>query len=149
MPEGTAAGSASVKVTNQSGVSTSGAAAVGVVGPGFFTANSNGQGVVAANALRVKADDSQSYEPVSQYDAAQKKFVPVPIDLGPATEKVYLILYGTGLRHRSSLSAVTVTIGGLNAEVSYAGAQGYYVGLDQVNVLIPGAWRVGERSMLC
>jgi uncharacterized protein (TIGR03437 family) len=137
MPEGTAAGNASVKVTNQSGVSTSGAVAIGAVGPGLFTANANGQGAPAANAVRVKADNSQIYEVVAEYDASQKKFVPVPIDLGPATEKVYLILYATGLRHRSTLSAVTVTIGGVSAEVSYAGPQGYYVGLDQVNVLIP------------
>jgi hypothetical protein len=27
----------------------------------------------------------------------------VPIDLGPATDQVFLILYGTGLRHQSNV----------------------------------------------
>jgi uncharacterized protein (TIGR03437 family) len=35
------------------------------------------------------------------------------------------------------LSNVTATIGGMNALVGYAGAQGGFVALDQVNALIP------------
>jgi uncharacterized protein (TIGR03437 family) len=47
------------------------------------------------------------------------------------------VLFGTGLRNRSSQSAVTVTIGGVNSEVLYAGAQGDLVGLDQLNLRLP------------
>ncbi len=64
---------------------------------------------------------------------------PDPIDLGPDTDQVFLILYGTGLHLRGSLSGVAVQVGGLDASVQYAGQQGYYVGLDQVNVLLPRA----------
>ena len=53
------------------------------------------------------------------------------------TDRVYLILYATGLRQRSS--PATVRIGGIEAEVTYAGAQGEFPGLDQINVLIPRA----------
>ena len=35
------------------------------------------------------------------------------------------------------LSAVKVSLGGTSAEVQYAGAQGGFVGLDQLNVLVP------------
>jgi hypothetical protein len=42
--------------------------------------------------LRIKADGSQSYEPVAQFDTAQKDFVPPPLDLGPETNQVYLVL---------------------------------------------------------
>jgi uncharacterized protein (TIGR03437 family) len=49
----------------------------------------------------------------------------------------YVILYGTGIRNRTSLSAVSATIGGVNARVEYAGAQGQFVGLDQVNLAVP------------
>jgi hypothetical protein len=49
----------------------------------------------------------------------------------------YLILYGTGIRNRSSLANVTATINGVNATVVYAGPQSQYPGLDQVNVAIP------------
>jgi uncharacterized protein (TIGR03437 family) len=61
----------------------------------------------------------------------------VPLDLGPAGEQVILILYGTGIRFRSALTAVTAKLGGVDAQVSFAGAQGSLVGLDQVNALIP------------
>lgn len=85
----------------------------------------------------MNADNSQIYEPVVDYDAAQKKFVVRPINLGSEAEQVFLILYGTGIRSRSSLSDVIVTISGINTEVLFAGAQGDLVGLDQINVKIP------------
>ena len=59
-----------------------------------------------------------------------------PIDLGPASTTVYLEFYGTGIRGRTGLSGVTVTLGGTALQVTYAGAQGTYAGLDQVNVLL-------------
>jgi uncharacterized protein (TIGR03437 family) len=49
----------------------------------------------------------------------------------------YLILYGTGIRNRSSLAGVSATVGGLPAQVIYAGPQSEYPGLDQVNVVLP------------
>jgi uncharacterized protein (TIGR03437 family) len=42
-----------------------------------------------------------------------------------------------GFRHRSSLANVTATIGGAAAEVSYAGPQGSFIGLDQANIRVP------------
>jgi uncharacterized protein (TIGR03437 family) len=60
-----------------------------------------------------------------------------PIAFGDPGDKVYLVLYGTDIRDRSSLSAVSATVGGSSAVVEYAGAQGNLVGLDQANVLIP------------
>jgi uncharacterized protein (TIGR03437 family) len=137
VPPGTVTGVASMTVTNGNGSSIGGYAQIDTVAPGMFTANQNGRGVPSAQALRVKGDGSQTYEQVSRYDQSQGKFVPVPIDLGPATDRVFLILYGTGVRFRSSLSAVNAQVGGVNAQVSYAGAQGYFVGLDQVNILLP------------
>src|SRR5262249_46888894 len=107
------------------------------VAPGLFTANASGQGVAAAVVLRVKENGTQSYEPVAQLDPAQNRLVPVPIDLGPATDQLFLILYGTGIRFRSSLATTTATIGGAVSEVLYAGTAEGYVGLDQVNLHIP------------
>ena len=72
-----------------------------------------------------------------RFDTTQSKFVAVPIDLGVATDQVFLILYGTGLRYRSALSNAAVKIGGTDAQVGFAGAQGSLVGLDQINALIP------------
>ena len=64
-----------------------------------------------------------------------------PIDLGPDlgsnSDQVFLVLYGTGFRFRSSLANVTARIGGEVATVHFAGAQGDFAGLDQVNIQIP------------
>ncbi len=137
MPPGTAVGTATVTVTSGSGKVSVGASRIDTVAPGLFVANANGQGVAAAVALRVKADGSRSYEPIALFDAAQNKFITRPLDLGPSGEQVYLLLFGTGIRHRSSLTSVIATIGGAYADVSFAGAQPDFVGVDQVNVLVP------------
>jgi uncharacterized protein (TIGR03437 family) len=59
----------------------------------------------------------------------------VPIDV---TATPNLILYGTGIRGAAQ-SAVAVRIGNVTAPLAYAGAQGTYAGLDQVNVTLPAA----------
>jgi uncharacterized protein (TIGR03437 family) len=137
IPSGTASGAATVTITSGDGTVSTGLAIIKAVAPSLFAANSDGQGVAAAVAVRVKADGSQQIEPVAQFDAAQNKFVARPLDLGPETEQVFLILFGTGIRQRSSLSAVIATIGGAYAEVSFAGASPDFVGLDQINVRVP------------
>ena len=107
------------------------------VAAGLFAANSDGQGPPAGYAIRVKADGAQVNEPITRFDPAQNKFVLTPLDLGPSGEQVFLVLFGTGFRAVSSLSAVSVKIGGDNAQVLYAGTQGGFVGLDQMNLLVP------------
>ncbi len=137
VPAGTAGGQATVTITSGDGAASAGNVQVDPVAPGFFSANANGQGIAAAVVLRVKADNSQNYEPIANYDNNQMKFVPAPIDLGPETDQLFLVLYGTGIRNRSALTAVTATIGGEVAEVLYAGVQPDFIGLDQVTLRIP------------
>jgi len=137
IPSGTANGPAAITVTSGDGSVSTGAVTIAAVAPGLFTANASGQGLAAAVVLRVKENGSQIFEPVAQFDAAQGRVVPVPIDLGPSTDQLFLILYGTGMRFRSSLLASTATIGGVPSEVLYVGQAEGYVGLDQGNVRIP------------
>jgi uncharacterized protein (TIGR03437 family) len=137
IPPNTAAGNATVTITSWSGAVSRGTVQITQVAPGLFTANASGRGVAAAVVERVRANGTRSTEPVAQFDQAQNQFVPVPIDLGPADDQVFLVLFGTGFRFRTALSAVTATIGGTAAEVSFAGAQGGFVGLDQANLRIP------------
>jgi uncharacterized protein (TIGR03437 family) len=109
------------------------------VAPGLFTANQDGKGAPAGFAIHVKPNGEQMRESLYQFDAATMKQVPTPIDLGPENEFVILELYGTGIRGRSALSAVSVTIGGVSAPVEYADKHPVFTGLDQVNVRVPRA----------
>ena len=97
--------------------------------------------------LRVKADGTQSYEAVAKWDGALGKMVPVPIDLDTATDQVFLILYGTGLRNRSSLQSVTARVGGGDAQVLYAGAVSGFFGLDQLNLRLPPRSQTGNGQV--
>jgi uncharacterized protein (TIGR03437 family) len=132
VPSGVAVGLATVTLTSDSGRQALGAIQIAPVAPALFTANANGQGVAAAVALRVRGEQ-QTFEPVAQFDATQGRFVLTPIDLGPDSDQVFLIMFGAGFRARSSLSAVTLKIGGVDAPVLFAGAAPGFVGLDQVN----------------
>jgi uncharacterized protein (TIGR03437 family) len=131
IPAGTATGAAQVNISS----GAAGVIEITNTAPGLFAANANGQGVAAAVIFRVKANGAQSFETMAQFDGS--RFVTVPIDLGPADDQVFLIAYGTGMRLRASLAAVSATLGGVNGEVLYAGVAPDFVGLDQVNVRIP------------
>jgi len=137
LPSGLAEGSAVVRVFHQGNVVARGSANIDVVAPGLFTANADGKGVPAALAVRVAASGAQSPLNVYRCGTAQGSCAPVPIDLGVATDQVVLELFGTGIRGRSALPAVTATIGGQAADVQYAGPQGGFMGLDQVNIGVP------------
>lgn len=137
MPVDVAPGKVALAVIGGGNVVSLGATTVASVAPGLFTANANGSGLAAAVVFRVKANGAQSYESTTRVDTATGQIVAVPIDLGAADDQVFLLLYGTGLRGRSALSAVNVLIGGVASEISYAGPQGDYVGLDQINARIP------------
>jgi uncharacterized protein (TIGR03437 family) len=136
IPPGTANGIASVMVTSGDGTSSIGTALIDSVAPGLFAANADGQGVAAAVAVRLR-NGVQTYEAVVMFDSTLRKFVPIPIDLGPESDTVALVLFGTGIRFRSSQSAVTVKLGDVDAPVIYASIAPEYVGLDQVNAIIP------------
>lgn len=126
VPQGTGNGTATITVLKGGTAVGAGTLTIDTVAPGIFTAASNGQGVPAAVLFRLKANNEQSIESM-----------PAQIDLGPEGEQVFLIGFGTGFRNNSGLSAVSCTIGGVNAPVSFAGAQGDLAGLDQTNIQIP------------
>jgi uncharacterized protein (TIGR03437 family) len=120
--------------------------------PTLFAANGDGQGAAAAVLLRVHTsggDQAKSIEPIVSFDPSQNRFVTAPIDLGPPDDEVFLICFGTGLNRRSNDSTLSessdtsvelrTTAGVAQADVIYAGPQGEYEGLDQVNLRLPGS----------
>ena len=136
MPKECASGAATITLTNNDGATASGTITIASVAPGLFSATADGRGYAAAYAVRVR-NGVQIEEPIVRWDATQSRFVAVPIDLSNASEPVYLILFGTGWRNRSSRAAVSVRIGNVAYPVEFAGVQPEFVGQDQINLLLP------------
>jgi uncharacterized protein (TIGR03437 family) len=130
-------GPAAVTIRRSDGIVVRGAASIGHVAPGLFSANGDGRGVAAAYAIRVRADGTQEYVTVYQC-GGPGTCAAIPVPVPNFNETVILVLYGTGIR-RAGLSSVRVDIGGIAAAVHYAGPQFQYEGLDQVNVAIPAS----------
>lgn len=135
VPAEAALGPALVTIEDASGnVTSGGMIEISVVSPAVFSANSSGKDLAAANIQRVRVDGSQSFEGIATWDAGQGKIVPVPIDMGEEGEELYLVLYGTGIRSRIDLISVRATVNNEDTEVLYADTQGYFVGVDQINL---------------
>jgi uncharacterized protein (TIGR03437 family) len=136
VPAGTAAGDATVIITSASGNVTTGTARIVAVAPGVFAANADGRGAAAGVVLRVR-DGVQSFEPLVRLDPMSNRFVAAPIDLGPAGDEVFVILFGTGIRGRSDLAGVIAAFSNVTVAPTFAGAQGALAGLDQINLPLP------------
>jgi uncharacterized protein (TIGR03437 family) len=134
VPEGLAPGPAKLRVTNAAGQTQELTIEIAGVAPGVFTASQNGQGAPAGTWLRVAGDGVRTEGALAS--CGEAGCAPVEIDLGGPEDEVFLVLYGTGLRHGTT---VTATIGGVPAPVLYSGAQGFFKGLDQVNLRVPRA----------
>jgi uncharacterized protein (TIGR03437 family) len=140
IPADTAADTATVTVTLPGGIALSTIVTITPTTPSIFTANMNGQGVFAGQVVHVHADGSQTVESSATFDPATKAFVPTSIAFGPATDQVFLVLYGTGIRH--SPPGVFALVNNLDAPMLFS-AQGQYPGLDQINLQIPGGLAAG------
>lgn len=103
------------------------------VEPTLFSASGTGMGTAAATAIRTNAGNPGLQFPVPVFQCGASGCASVPLDVGVDTP-VYLTFYGTGIRNRSSLSKVSLTINGVSVPVLYAGPQPEFDGLDQVNV---------------
>ena len=140
LPAGTIPGPASVMIFNGTDKIFNCQIQVSKVAPGLFTADGSGRGVPAGQALRFRGGASQS-EPLFYFEDGRVASRPIDLgpDLGASSDQVFLVLYGTGFRLRTSLNNMIARIGGLTIPVLFAGAQGDYAGLDQVNLQIPRA----------
>jgi uncharacterized protein (TIGR03437 family) len=128
-------GMAKVIVNAPNGVTAASVLSVKSV-PGIFTVNSGG--LAAGNGVHVQSG-VQSIFNLSYYDPVAMLNLPIPVYFNGKTDQVFLTLFGTGFRNRTSLDRVTVQIGNQFGAVSYAGPQPQFPGLDQVNFQVPQA----------
>ena len=121
-------------VTFQIG-SWSGTATLAAVAPSLFSASNSGRGPAAALVTVLHADGTSSmgYAATCTGSSCSNS----PIDLSSATDQVFVELFGTGIRGCNSLADVRVSVGGVLVTPTYAGGQGQYPGMDQVNILLP------------
>ena len=133
LPAGLQAGPAVVNLTTSSGAQITGDATLAAVAPSLFSANQTGKGTAAAQVVIGHADGSQTLIPAIA-TCTSSGCTPIPIDLGSSTDQAYLVLFGTGIR---GASAVTAMVGNTPCQVAFAGPQGTYFGLDQVDVELP------------
>ncbi|NOT63680.1 MAG: hypothetical protein HOP19_25995 [Acidobacteria bacterium] len=111
--------------------------------PDVLTADASGRGAAAALFYRAKRDGSMGrYEPVTTLENG--KLVLVPARPPAEDEVLFLVLYGTGWRNRAAANGrlkegVSVYCNDTAMQVPYAGAQGTFFGLDQMNIQIPPA----------
>jgi len=135
MPATMASGSATFSIVPTGGAAIGGSLTVAPVAPAIFAANANGTGVAAA-ALTIQRADGSVVNDLAFTCPASGACIPKPVSVSNGNT-VYLILYGTGFRNRSSLANTSVSFNSRTSAPLFAGAQGGFAGLDQVNVLIP------------
>jgi uncharacterized protein (TIGR03437 family) len=126
VPTATSSGKAQVTVTSASGAVATGTVDINAVNPSIF-------------AVRVNVVGTQT--PIAVFQCAGSSCTATPMDIGGAGDTVFLTLFGTGLRKNSGLANVHAIIGGADAPVTFAGAQGEFAGLDQINLQIPTSLR--------
>lgn len=137
IPSATMAGEASIIIINPTGKYSYGTIRIDPAVPAIFTTNLSGTGDAAALAT---ADGVVFQEP--------------PFDVVFGGQPNILVLFATGIRRAPASNpgdgngvaeAVTATIDGQSATVHYAGAQGQFSGLDQLNIEIPGSLAGGPE----
>lgn len=124
LPANVAPGSATVTVSTSNGTAQFNVTIANTV-PGLFSSDSSGKGPAAAQVLIVNADKSVTTRLVADG--------PIPVVAGT---EIYLVLYGTGIRGHAA-NGVIAKIAGRSVDVLYAGDQGAFPGLDQVNLRVP------------
>ena len=129
-------GTAKVVVVSGDGTVSQGNLTVAATAPGIFTVKGDGTGAPAALA---STDGANFNILLFNLDGTPRQ-----IDLG--TTGVFVALFGTGIRNApnsdgSSLNgvaeSVSISLGGTNITPTFAGAQGSFAGLDQINFQIP------------
>jgi len=137
IPDNASTGLAQLTLRNSGGSVNLGALQIQSFAPGLFSLDGSGSGT--ASALAQTADGHSV--PVFSCNNSGCSATPISVSGSP----MYLSLYGMGIRGAPS-GSVQVLANNSPLAVQFAGAQGSYPGLDQVNVALP-AWLAGSGDV--
>ncbi len=137
IPGNVADGQATFTITDAAGASRSGTVSITRTAPGLFTVNANGVGTAAG----FTTSDGVTFQPLVNPDRSER-----PIDPGTRARPTFAVLFGSGFRNARAdnpndangvAEAVTATIQGVPATVTFAGRHPDFEGQDQINLIIP------------
>ncbi len=137
IPSNVPDGLAVVTVTNANGTTRTGSQLINRAKPGIFTLSASGAGTAAG----LTTLDGVNFLSLLNPDGTERA-----VDPGTAARPNYLVLFTTGLRNTPAdnptdqngvAEAITATIQGITATITFAGRHPDFEGLDQVNVIIP------------
>ncbi len=122
-------GQAVLTVSNSGQSIATGYLMVEPIAPGLFSAAGSGAGTAAGVAAY--NDSSGSHSALLFHSDALRGIVADPVDV--KSGNVFLTLYGTGFRALSGIPGAKLAVGGETIPITFAGAQGQFEGLDQIN----------------
>ncbi|MGH9801412.1 MAG: heme-binding protein [Blastocatellia bacterium] len=125
IPDKAALGVTQIVITSGSGEISRGELQLTNSAPAIFTASYTGRGLPVA----LTTFDGAIYDSIINGDGSARAVNP-----GSSWRPNYLLLFGTGLR---SVNGLRVRIGSTEVIPMYAGAQGSFAGLDQINLMLP------------
>ncbi|MCZ2079979.1 MAG: hypothetical protein HUU41_17150 [Bryobacteraceae bacterium] len=140
VPAAMAPGTARLRVLRSDGAVFSASVTISTVAPGLFSANANGWGVAAGYIVRVASNGVHTYEPI--YACGSSGCVARPISQARSGETLFLVLPATGIRNHGG-TPVRLRMAGQYVPVTYAGPQGHYAAVDQINAQVPPSLRGG------
>jgi uncharacterized protein (TIGR03437 family) len=136
IPAGVPLGSVLISLTHMSGREFDTASYLEAIAPALFVIPQDNRDYAAATLLRIRADGTRSVEPLAGIDAQSGLLIPLPLDFGSPDDELYLSLYGTGFAD-SNAGTVSLTLVSKATPILYAGPQGQFPGLDQINIALP------------
>ncbi|MEP7271386.1 MAG: heme-binding protein [Acidobacteriota bacterium] len=136
IPDGIAVGTVHVSITNSAGTVSTGELTVANSAPAIFTFTADGRGVPVA----LTTFDGAAFEPVVNPDGSARL-----VDPGTMWHPNYLALFGTGLGRATN---IRVRVGGVEITPMYAGPQGNFAGLDQINLALPANLAPGVVDLM-
>lgn len=144
-PDDTATGAVALYVTNSVGISNSEAVTSQAVLPGLSTANSFVRAIRYPDGVIVNGTGAAETGYTSTAAIGQGDTVALyGTGFGPTTSSIATGVIFTGAY--PTKNTVTVTVGGISAQVLWAGLVG--AGLYQINIVVPAAAADGSQSVV-